>query len=119
MALIPLWAGYTTCSAFCLKGKRQMGANAMSDDGTSQPPDERFFDEPPIYDWQPACFAALNEKDPSKLPVLLRMANDAIQQRLSRLEPWPDGREMEALNQVVQALGVLRERSSEGRETGR
>jgi hypothetical protein len=93
-----------------------MGANAMSDDATAKPTDERVFDEQAIYDWQPACFAALNEKDPSKVPVLLRAANDAIQQRLSRLEPWPDGREMDALNQVVQALRVLRE-SSEGRET--
>ena len=94
-----------------------MGANAMSDDGTSKPSDGRVFDEPAIYDWQTACFAALNEKDASKIPVLLRMANDAIQRRLSRLEPWPDGREMDALNQAVQALRVLRERS-EGREAG-
>jgi hypothetical protein len=86
-----------------------MGANAMSDDATK----ERVFDEPPIYEWQTACFAALNEKDPGKVPVLLRMANDAIQQRLSRLEPWPDGREMDALNEVVQALRVLRERNEE------
>jgi hypothetical protein len=95
-----------------------MGADAMSDDLTSKPSHERVFDEPPIYDWQTACFAALNEKDPGKVPVLLRMANDAIQQRLSRLEPWPDGREMDALNEVVQALRVLRERNEE-RGTGR
>jgi hypothetical protein len=95
-----------------------MGASAMSDDATSKPSDQRVFDEPPSYEWQTACFAALNETDPGKMPVLLRMANDAIQQRLSRLEPWPDGREMDALNEAVQALRVLRERS-EGRETGR
>ena len=87
-----------------------MGANVMSDDATSKPPDERAFDEPPIYEWQTACFAALNEKDPSKIPVLLRMANDAIQQRLSRLEPWPDGREMTALNEAVQGLRLLRDK---------
>lgn len=90
----------------------------MSDDVTSKSFDGRVFDEPDIYDWQTACFAALNEKDPSKIPVLLRMANGAIQQRLSRLEPWPDGREMDALNEAVQGLRVLRERS-EGREAGR
>jgi hypothetical protein len=95
-----------------------MGANAMSDDATPKPSDERVFDEPAIYDWQTACFAALKEKDPSKVPVLLRTANDAIQQRLSRLEPWPDGREMDALNEAVQALRVLRERTEE-RGTGR
>jgi hypothetical protein len=90
----------------------------MSDDATSKPSGERVFDEPPSYEWQTACFAALNEKDAGKVPVLLRMANDAIQQRLSRLEPWPDGREMDALNEVVQALRVLRERN-EKRGTGR
>jgi hypothetical protein len=90
----------------------------MNDDATLKPSQERVFDEAPSYEWQTACFAALNEKDPGKVPVLLRMANAAIQQRLSRLEPWPDGREMEALNEVVQALRVVRERSAE-RETGR
>jgi hypothetical protein len=85
----------------------------MNDDATSKPGKERVFDERPIYDWQTACFAALNEKDPGKVAVLLRMANDAIQQRLSRLEPWPDGREMDALNEVVQALRVVRERSAQ------
>jgi hypothetical protein len=98
--------------------KRQTGASAMNDDATLRPAKERVFDEQPIYDWQTACFAALNEKDPGKVPALLRRANDAIQQRLSRLEPWPDGREMDALNEVVQALRVVRERSGH-RETGR
>jgi hypothetical protein len=90
----------------------------MNDDATPKPAKERVFDERPIYDWQTACFAALNEKDAGKVPALLRLANDAIQQRLSRLEPWPDGREMDALNEAVQALRVLRERSEE-RGTGR
>lgn len=95
-----------------------MGANAMSDDATSGSSIHRFFDDRPMYDWQTACFAALNEQDPSRVPVVLRMANDAIQLRLSRLEPWPDGREMDALNEAVRGLRVLRDRT-EGRETGR
>jgi hypothetical protein len=32
----------------------------------------------------------------------------AIQSRLSRLEPWPDGQEMAALNEAVQGLRWLR-----------
>jgi hypothetical protein len=118
MAVIPPWWRSRACSVFSANGERQMGANAMSDDATPKPSEGRAFDGRPIYDWQTACFAALNEQDPSKVPVLLRMANDAIQQRLSRLEPWPDGREMDALNEAVQALRVLRERT-EGRQTGR
>lgn len=95
-----------------------MGANAMSDDATSRASNGRVFDDRPMYDWQTACFAALNEQDPSRIPVVLRMANDAIQRRLSRLEPWPDGREMDALNEAVRGLRVLRD-WTEGRETGR
>jgi hypothetical protein len=83
----------------------------MSDDATQKASNQRVFCEKPIYDWQMACFAALSEKDPDRLTGMLRTANAAIQQRLSRLEPWPDRQEMDALNEAVQALQVLRERS--------
>ena len=66
--------------------------------------------ERPEYDWQEACFRALREKDEEKIPERLREANTAIQARLSRLEPWPDGREMTALNEAVQGLRALKNR---------
>jgi hypothetical protein len=64
----------------------------------------------PVYDWQGPCFAAMRERDPAKIPEQLRKANEAIQMRLSRLEPWPDGREMTALNEAVQGLREVRTR---------
>ncbi len=77
----------------------------MTDDQTLRP-----FEDMPLYDWQPPCLAALREQYPAKIPQLLRDANDAIQRRLSRLEPWPDGREMTALNDAVRGLRSLRDR---------
>jgi hypothetical protein len=91
--------------------ERQSGAHAMSNDATQKTSNQRVFYEKPVYDWQMACFAAVSEKDPSRMAGMLRAANAAIQQRLSRLEPWPDGQEMDALNEAVRALQVLRERS--------
>jgi len=76
-----------------------------TDDQNLRIPDEGF-----LYDWQPACYAALREIDPAKIGEVLREANEAIQRRLSRLEPWPDGREMTALNEAVQGLRELRHR---------
>jgi len=69
-----------------------------------------IFEDGPEYDWQGACFAALRERDPAKIPQRLRKADEAIQSRLSRLEPWPDGREMTALNEAVQGLREIRTR---------
>ena len=63
---------------------------------------------PPDYDWQVACFEAFSERDEEKIPQRIRDANAAIQARLSRLEPWPDGREITALNEAVQRLRELR-----------
>jgi hypothetical protein len=68
------------------------------------------LDKDVLYEWQVACFAALKESDPAKISELLQEANKAIQRRLSRLEPWPDGREMTALNEAVQALRAHRDR---------
>jgi hypothetical protein len=65
-------------------------------------------DRPILYDWQEACYAAIEETDPAKIPERLRNANEAIQRRLSRIEPWPDGREMRLLNEAVQSLRALR-----------
>jgi len=61
-----------------------------------------------LYDWQEACALAMQEKDPAKIPGRVRAANEAIQRRLSRIEPWPDGREMRLLNEAVQSLRALR-----------
>jgi hypothetical protein len=72
--------------------------------GLEQPHPEESAD----YDWQVACFEAFRERDEKKIPERIRDANAAIQARLSRLEPWPDGREMTALNEAVQRLRELR-----------
>jgi hypothetical protein len=65
-----------------------------------------------LYDWQEACYLAIHEKDPAKIPGRVRTANEAIQRRLSRIEPWPDGREMRLLNEAVQSLRALRNRDT-------
>jgi hypothetical protein len=78
----------------------------MSNGEEQDQPQEIQFD----YDWQEACFKALREKEEQKIPERIREANAAIQTRLSRLEPWPDGREMQALNEAVQELRALRSR---------
>jgi len=67
-----------------------------------------IFEDGPLYDWQGPCFEALRESDPAKISERLRRADEAIQARLSRLEPWPDGREMTALNEAVQGLREIR-----------
>lgn len=71
-----------------------------------------IFEDGPLYDWQGPCLEALRERDPAKIPERLRRADEAIQSRLSRLEPWPDGREMTALNQAVQGLRQVRTRTA-------
>jgi hypothetical protein len=76
----------------------------MSNPEEQYPQEEENLD----YQWQEACFRALRERDEQKVPERLREANAAIQERLSRLEPWPDGREMTALNEAVQRLHELR-----------
>jgi hypothetical protein len=78
----------------------------MSNGEEQKQPQETPFD----YDWQEACCKALHEKDEEKIPERIREANAAIQDRLSRLEPWPDGREMQALDEAVQQLRALRSR---------
>jgi hypothetical protein len=65
-----------------------------------------------LYDWQEACYLAIHETDPAKIPGRVRAANEAIQRRLSRIEPWPDGREMRLLNEAVQSLRALRNRDT-------
>lgn len=70
--------------------------------------EREIFAGGPVYDWQHACFEALRERDPVKIPERVLQADLAIQSRLSRLEPWPDGREMAALNEAVQGLRRLR-----------
>jgi hypothetical protein len=69
---------------------------------------QEIFEDGIVYDWQGPCFAALRERDPAKIPEQLRRADRAIQARLSRLEPWPDGLEMTALNEAVQRLQEMR-----------
>jgi hypothetical protein len=71
---------------------------------------QEIFEDGLAYDWQGPCLEAVRERDPAKIPERLRRADEAIQSRLSRLEPWPDGREMTALNQAVQALRQVRSR---------
>jgi hypothetical protein len=63
-----------------------------------------------LYEWQEAYCAAIQEDDPGKIVERVRSANAAIQRRLSRIEPWPDGREMRLLNEAVQGLRVLQNR---------
>lgn len=63
-----------------------------------------------LYEWQEACCAAMQEDDPGKIAERVRGANAAIQRRLSRIEPWPDGREMRLLNEAVQSLRELQNR---------
>jgi hypothetical protein len=65
-----------------------------------------------MYDWQEACYLAIHETDAAKIPGRVRTANEAIQRRLSRIEPWPDGREMRLLNEAVQSLRALRNRDA-------
>jgi len=87
-------------------GKKRVGIRlVMSDDEPQE-----IFEDGLVYDWQGPCAEVLRERDPAKTPELLRRADEAIQSRLSRLEPWPDGREMTALNHAVQALRRVRSR---------
>jgi len=78
-----------------------MGAMATDEE-------QSIFEDGPVYDWQGPCFEALREHDSAKIPERLRRADEANQARLSRLEPWPDGREMTALNEAVQGLREIR-----------
>jgi hypothetical protein len=82
----------------------------MSDSAHLKPDHSHLENADWDYDWQQPCFLALREREESKIPQRLLEANAAIQARLSRLEPWPDGREMTALNEAVQALRELRKR---------
>jgi hypothetical protein len=56
------------------------------------------------YPWQQICASALAEVDPDRFPSLLKVAKEAIQDRLQELSTDDDPEEWEALEYAGLAL---------------